>query len=118
MADSIVVGRLQLIHATRILQKELVDSKQLDAAKKDDTDRLSVTFRGNTTVVQKREDDSDIYTWGQGINGRLGHGDDSDQLMPKVLEAVLLDGRSKLELLTPSCICVCVRVTDCRVAPG
>jgi hypothetical protein len=29
-------------------------------------------------------DDSDIYTWGQGINGRLGHGDDADQLMPKV----------------------------------
>lgn len=34
-------------------------------------------------------DSSDVYAWGQGVNGRLGHGDEKDQLQPKVIEALL-----------------------------
>eukprot|EP01095_Lingulamoeba_sp_RSL-Kostka_P008375 TRINITY_DN2781_c1_g1_i1.p1 TRINITY_DN2781_c1_g1~~TRINITY_DN2781_c1_g1_i1.p1 ORF type:complete len:604 (+),score=224.26 TRINITY_DN2781_c1_g1_i1:84-1895(+) len=54
-----------------------------------ENDRLSVIFKGSQTIVRKREDSSDVYSWGQGINGRLGHGDEEDQLVPKVIEALL-----------------------------
>eukprot|EP01103_Thecamoeba_quadrilineata_P010272 TRINITY_DN2166_c0_g1_i2.p1 TRINITY_DN2166_c0_g1~~TRINITY_DN2166_c0_g1_i2.p1 ORF type:complete len:227 (-),score=40.30 TRINITY_DN2166_c0_g1_i2:146-826(-) len=50
---------------------------------------LQVYFRGNTTVVVPRESKNDVYTWGQGENGRLGHDNESDQLVPKVIEALL-----------------------------
>ncbi len=33
-------------------------------------------------------DDGDVYTWGFGNFGRLGHGDDEDQLIPKKVEAL------------------------------
>lgn len=34
-------------------------------------------------------DSNDVYSWGQGVNGRLGHGDENDQRIPKVIEALL-----------------------------
>jgi hypothetical protein len=37
------------------IKAELVASKQLESQKVDTPDSLSVTFRGMTTVVQKRE---------------------------------------------------------------
>lgn len=30
-----------------------------------------------------------VYTWGKGRYGRLGHGDSEDQLKPKLVEALL-----------------------------
>jgi alpha-tubulin suppressor-like RCC1 family protein len=32
--------------------------------------------------------DGDVYTWGFGKNGRLGHGDEEDQMLPKRVEAL------------------------------
>ena len=52
-------------------------------------DSITVKFKGKKTIVQKREDSNDVYSWGQGVNGRLGHGDENDQLVPKVIEALL-----------------------------
>ena len=34
-------------------------------------------------------DSSDVYTWGHGVNGRLGHGDEADHLVPKVVQTLL-----------------------------
>ena len=31
----------------------------------------------------------ELYTWGKGRYGRLGHGDSDDQLKPKLVEALL-----------------------------
>jgi alpha-tubulin suppressor-like RCC1 family protein len=32
-----------------------------------------------------------LYTWGRGANGQLGHGDTTDQAVPKRVEPVLKD---------------------------
>lgn len=34
-------------------------------------------------------DASDVYTWGDGKWGKLGHGEDNDESIPRVLEALL-----------------------------
>lgn len=31
----------------------------------------------------------ELYTWGKGRYGRLGHGDSDDQLKPKLVEALV-----------------------------
>ena len=74
-----------------------------------ENDRLSISFRGGQTIVSKREgtcsspfdgvngtltlgmctDSNDVYTWGHGVNGRLGHGDEDDQFDPRVVQSLL-----------------------------
>ena len=34
-------------------------------------------------------DSSDVYTWGHGVSGRLGHGDEKDHVVPKVVQSLL-----------------------------
>ena len=34
-------------------------------------------------------DTGELYTWGKGRYGRLGHGDSEDQLRPKLVESLL-----------------------------
>ena len=34
-------------------------------------------------------DPGELYTWGKGRYGRLGHGDSEDQLRPKLVESLL-----------------------------
>ena len=48
-----------------------------------------MTFSGKKTIVDKREDASDLYSWGEGSKGRLGHGSDADCSIPQVVEALL-----------------------------
>jgi alpha-tubulin suppressor-like RCC1 family protein len=31
-------------------------------------------------------EEGELYSWGFGMNGRLGHGDDAEQLVPKKIE--------------------------------
>lgn len=52
-------------------------------------DSIVVEVSGNKAVVQRREDASDLYTWGEGGAGRLGHGDEENRLVPQVVEALL-----------------------------
>lgn len=33
-------------------------------------------------------DQGELYTWGKGRYGRLGHGDSDDQMRPKLVEAL------------------------------
>jgi len=60
-----------------------------DSQQTGNEDAITVMFKGKKTIVQKREDSNDVYSWGQGVNGRLGHGDENDQLVPKVIEGLL-----------------------------
>ncbi|KAL6054785.1 RUN and FYVE domain-containing protein 2 [Balamuthia mandrillaris] len=50
---------------------------------------VTVVFKGKKTIVKRREDSNDVYSFGQGVNGRLGHGDEYDQSLPKVIETLL-----------------------------
>eukprot|EP01088_Endostelium_zonatum_P020096 TRINITY_DN7243_c0_g1_i1.p1 TRINITY_DN7243_c0_g1~~TRINITY_DN7243_c0_g1_i1.p1 ORF type:complete len:631 (+),score=137.51 TRINITY_DN7243_c0_g1_i1:27-1919(+) len=52
-------------------------------------DSVNVEFRGSKTIVKKVESFNDVYSWGQGSNGRLGHRDESDQFLPRVIESLL-----------------------------
>lgn len=38
----------------------------------------------------------ELYTWGKGRYGRLGHGDSDDQLKPKFVEALLGNRRANI----------------------
>jgi alpha-tubulin suppressor-like RCC1 family protein len=46
----------------------------------------------------------ELYTWGKGRYGRLGHGDSDDQLKPKLVEALLGNGRAKNSLPVLFCV--------------
>ncbi|KNC55771.1 uncharacterized protein AMSG_11202 [Thecamonas trahens ATCC 50062] len=81
---------LQAIVEGRIVgdSPELTDALQLaDSGAK--SSELTVQVRGKSAVVQRREDASDLYTWGDGASGRLGHGDEECRLVPQVVEALL-----------------------------
>lgn len=54
-----------------------------------DEEKVSVKFKGKRTIVEKREVSNDVYAWGQGENGRVGHGDEEDHKVPRVVEALL-----------------------------
>lgn len=51
--------------------------------------KVQVVIEKNTAKLVVREDASDVYTWGCGRFGRLGHGDDVDEAAPRVLEPLL-----------------------------
>lgn len=53
----------------------------------------------------------ELYTWGKGRYGRLGHGDSDDQLKPKLVEALLGNGRAKNSL--PVLFCVFFPIANC-----
>lgn len=43
----------------------------------------------------------ELYTWGKGRYGRLGHGDSEDQLKPKLVRSLLV-----IHIITQRCITV------------
>ena len=46
-----------------------------------------------------RQDDScDVYTWGRGWRGMLGHGEESDELEAKILDPLLTKDITQLAL--------------------
>ena len=59
-------------------------------------DRVRVVVDRGTTKLMVREDASDVYTFGEGKNGKLGHGDDHDEFTPRIVEALL--GRDVIAL--------------------
>ncbi|EPS71760.1 hypothetical protein M569_02995, partial [Genlisea aurea] len=45
----------------------------------------------HTIAVSERQN---VFSWGRGINGQLGHGDSVDRNLPKIIEALSVDGSS------------------------
>ena len=43
----------------------------------------------NTFFILVTSDACDLYTWGDGTTGMLGHGENGEECVPKVLEALL-----------------------------
>eukprot|EP00753_Platysulcus_tardus_P017861 PLAT6603.1.p1 GENE.PLAT6603.1~~PLAT6603.1.p1 ORF type:complete len:603 (+),score=216.03 PLAT6603.1:24-1811(+) len=46
--------------------------------------------------MKKMEDSNDVYSWGDGSWGQLGHGSDSDVLQPEIVSSLLGQGIRKL----------------------
>ncbi|KAK3751866.1 hypothetical protein QZH41_009679, partial [Actinostola sp. cb2023] len=72
--------------------KQALDSKSLEVAETDQTDgeNVKVEFsRLGLEIVRYKEDACDMYTWGKGTTGMLGHGEDTEELSPRVVEALL-----------------------------
>jgi alpha-tubulin suppressor-like RCC1 family protein len=63
-----------------------------------------------------------VYTWGNGTNGRLGHGTTANVLSPQCVSSLqrvvgIAAGQEHALALTGVCVCVCVCVCV-TVAPG
>ena len=43
---------------------------------------------GNHDYVRQVTNDGEVYTWGKGSNGRLGHDDTKSQLLPVAVSAL------------------------------
>ncbi|XP_031563851.1 ultraviolet-B receptor UVR8-like isoform X2 [Actinia tenebrosa] len=70
--------------------KEAVDSKLDTEEVTDQTDNVKVEFsRLGLETVKYKEDACDVYTWGSGTKGMLGHGEDTEESYPRVVEALL-----------------------------
>lgn len=55
-----------------------------------DTDsKISLEFGIISDRVSVKEDACDIYTWGASTKGTLGHGEEEEELVPRVIEALL-----------------------------
>ncbi|RDX59031.1 Ultraviolet-B receptor UVR8, partial [Mucuna pruriens] len=52
--------------------------------------QISCGWRHTIAVTDKEN----VYSWGRGTNGQLGHGDTIDRNSPKIIEALSVDGSS------------------------
>ena len=55
----------------------------------EDKDRMMVQFGTMKTKVVLKESNLDLYMWGSGGRGKLGHKDDSSELIPRIMESFL-----------------------------
>jgi len=77
------------VHGLKVLTLEPHLLIEVDSATLDEEERVAVKFKGKKTIVEMRESNHDVYAWGQGLNGRVGHGDEMDRLAPRVVETLL-----------------------------
>ncbi|XP_066936467.1 uncharacterized protein [Clytia hemisphaerica] len=66
---------------------DAVSSKLSDI--EDGSSKLSLEFGIISDRVSVKEDACDIYTWGASTKGTLGHGEAEEELVPRVVEALL-----------------------------
>ncbi|KJE88632.1 hypothetical protein, variant 2 [Capsaspora owczarzaki ATCC 30864] len=66
-----------------------IDLSQLRATAPETDQKLQVVIDKGSTRVLIREDASDVYTWGEGTRGMLGHGEEDPEASPRVVEALL-----------------------------
>ena len=55
----------------------------------EDNDRMLVQLGTMKTKIVLKESNLDLYMWGSGGRGRLGHKDDSSELIPRIVESFL-----------------------------
>ncbi|KAL3630244.1 Ultraviolet-B receptor uvr8 [Castilleja foliolosa] len=68
-------------HCSPVQVKFPLDQKVVD---------ISCGWRHTLAVTEKQN----VFSWGRGTNGQLGHGDSVDRNVPKVIEALSTDGSS------------------------
>ncbi|KAL3528160.1 hypothetical protein ACH5RR_012816 [Cinchona calisaya] len=52
--------------------------------------QISCGWRHTLAVTERQN----VFSWGRGTNGQLGHGESADRNVPKIIEALSLDGSS------------------------
>lgn len=50
-------------------------------------------------------DNGDVYSWGKGYNGRLGHKDSSNYNTPKLVEALVPESVTQVHCSKIICVC-------------
>ncbi|XP_065185533.1 uncharacterized protein LOC135816092 [Sycon ciliatum] len=89
---------------TRGLEALLGGYKDVDAVmsvynKHQRVSQLKVAYDSHGQAkIAVQEDKCDVYTWGKGYHGILGHGEEDDERSPRVLEAILGRGIKQLVL--------------------
>jgi len=68
--------------------KDFGKSKCLDVTD-GKTTKLSLEYGLVGQTVSVREDACDVYTWGSSYKGMLGHGEETEEVTPRVVEALL-----------------------------
>ena len=63
----------------------------------------------HTVVVM---DGREMFTWGQGEDGQLGHGDAEERHRPCKVKLVCAD--IDIHRYRNMCVCLCARFNDCR----
>ncbi|MCH99645.1 ultraviolet-B receptor UVR8-like, partial [Trifolium medium] len=53
--------------------------------------QISCGWRHTIAVTDR----ANVYSWGRGANGQLGHGDNLDRNVPKIIDAFSVDGCSE-----------------------
>ena len=78
-------------------------------------DKIQVQLGTMKTTVLVRENSCDLYLWGAGDRGRLGHKEDSRELQPRVVDALLghnivmlACGAAHTMALGGVCLCLCI----------
>ncbi|XP_065053483.1 uncharacterized protein LOC135682495 isoform X2 [Rhopilema esculentum] len=73
-------GDLDAVREFRTSQEDSISDK---------ADKLSLEFGFVGETVSVREDACDVYTWGSSYKGMLGHGEETEEVIPRVVEALL-----------------------------
>ena len=75
-------------------------------------DQIIELFSWRTIILS---DLGELYTWGKGRYGRLGHGDSEDQTKPKLVEALL--GYRVIDVACGTFIYYFIKKNECRDTP-
>ncbi|MBA0570257.1 hypothetical protein Golob_003936, partial [Gossypium lobatum] len=52
--------------------------------------QVSCGWRHTLAITEEKN----VFSWGRGTNGQLGHGESTDRNVPKIIEALSVDGSS------------------------
>ena len=75
------------------VDKQLVEDRLKETGQNTSDEKIIVqmgsTLKRFGTTVMFKEDACDLYLWGGGSRGKLGHKEDEKELWPRVVEALL-----------------------------
>eukprot|EP00794_Sanderia_malayensis_P003524 gene3523-4025_t len=81
--DALLDGFSDISAVTDFAEK--VSCDEVDGNQK----KMSLAFGFVGETVSVKEDACDIYTWGSSFKGMLGHGEETEETIPRVVEALL-----------------------------
>ncbi|XP_074331874.1 PH, RCC1 and FYVE domains-containing protein 1-like isoform X1 [Apium graveolens] len=90
--DGVVGGKLHKVGTSNCINMDSLLPKALESAVVLDVQNIACGGRHAAFVTKKGE----IFSWGEELGGRLGHGVDSDVLHPKLIDAL---AASNIELV-------------------
>ena len=95
--------------------QEAIDQMLIEQGGVTGEDKIQVQLGTMKTTVLVKENSCDLYLWGAGDRGRLGHKEDSRELQPRVVDALLghnivmlACGAAHTMALGGVCLCLCI----------